>query len=71
VLGIINDAAVGAELMQRVKRREAWFARAHALVDGWYAAQMNAELRQLPSAWVALAEQKRFWGGKPKALAKD
>jgi len=66
VLGLMNDASVGAGLMDRVAAREPWFARARSLVDGWFAAQLHAELRHLPRVWNTLAEQQRFWGKKPK-----
>ena len=71
VLGIMNDASVGSGLMDRVAASEPWFARARSLVDGWYAAQLHAELRHLPRVWNTLDEQQRFWGKKPREAVAD
>ncbi len=76
VLGALNDSDVGARLLEAAVERagaqteEAWFGRARSLIDGWYAASMQAQLRHLPTAWAALAGQRRFWG-KPAPVEEQ
>jgi triphosphatase len=67
VLGVLNDSDVGTRLLDEAQARaataadEPWFARTRALVEGWYAAQTQAEMRRLGPAWDVLAQRGRYW----------
>jgi CHAD domain-containing protein len=71
VLGVLNDSSVGVRLLSQAGERagraaeEPWFARAGALVKGWYASQTDRELRHLSAAWNALTDQRKFWSKPP------
>lgn len=59
-LGALNDAAVGAALVEDVAGGGDEDVAA-AAIAGWFAARQHQQLAQLPAAWKAYAAQKSFW----------
>jgi inorganic triphosphatase YgiF len=77
ILGVLNDSDVGGRLLDQAAAEagasasEEWFKRASAMVEGWYAAQMHRELKQLETEWERLADCRRFWSRPPPKEAGD
>jgi CHAD domain-containing protein len=72
-LGAINDTAVGqallAELADNSGAGKEWMPRAGALVEGWFAALVEAHLGQFAAVWDGYAGLKPFWQ-RPPATAE-
>jgi triphosphatase len=65
ILGALNDAAtverLGEELRDQREDPDGQFAEGIGLVRGWAGAMARAHLEQLPAAWEAFRDSKKFW----------
>ncbi len=65
-LGVLNDGATVSHVLAAVGRRPRGaeredFERGAALMLGWSAARVAAEIEGLPATWERFADVKPFW----------
>lgn len=68
-LGVVNDGAVGRQLIKQLAERTAAegalepgeLHRVQGLVTGWQAHAVHDGARRFPEVWQAFAETKKFW----------
>ena len=65
-LGALNDAVVADQLLARLNKRGSVLdARAAASVEGWFAALIGRERKELRRVWPKIRKLKAYWKADP------